>query len=159
MFQYQPNRVLITHHFNLTVQFSDMSAQLLLGLRPTPIQNHFPNPLVDLNIDLKPLLVDPSVSKRTSATFFEQARIDFVRFATESLETAVVFKTGEVVVYRMSGPKDPALFREAADEELVILEHVPKPRNRRFSSYFMLLPRRGPAESCVLSDIGKFAIH
>lgn len=99
------------------------------------------------------------MSKRVSPTFFEQARIDFVHFATEALETAVIFKTGEAVVYRMSGPKEAALHREAADEELVILEHVSKHHHNRFSPYFMLLPRRGAAEACALSDIGNFKIH
>lgn len=131
----------------------------MLGLRPTPIQKSFPNPLVDLDIDLTPLLVEPSVSKQASPTFFDQARIDFVQFATEALEIAIIFKTGETVVYRMSGPKEAALYREAADEDLVILEHMPKHQHNRLSPYFMLSPRRGGAEACALSDIGDFKIH
>ncbi|KAF9469810.1 lethal giant larvae like, C-terminal-domain-containing protein [Collybia nuda] len=156
--KYQPNRILVTHYLDLTVRFYDISAQLLLGSHPMPVQTSFPNPLVDLTIDVTPLIVEPSVSKWTSPSFFEQACIDFVQVATESLETAVVFKTGEVALYRLSGSNDAAYYREAADEDLIILEHVSKYRNARFSPYFMLSPRRGAVETCALSDIGFLAI-
>ncbi|KAF5385371.1 hypothetical protein D9615_001225 [Tricholomella constricta] len=154
--KYQPHRILITHYRDMTVQFSDTSAQLLIGLQPTPLQTSLPNSLPDLTIDLKPVLLDSVVLGRTSSTLIDHARIEFVHFATEALETTVVLQSGEVILYRLSGPRNVSSYRDLPDEELIILSHIPNYRG--FSPYFMLNPKKGPSEACAVSDIGFVAV-
>ncbi|RDB29510.1 Uncharacterized protein C1F3.03 [Hypsizygus marmoreus] len=154
--KYQPHRILITHHRDFTVQFYDISAQLLIGLQPTPMQHSFPHLLHDLLIDLKPVFTDAFVTRRISPAYLDHARIESVHFAAEALETVAVMKTGEVLVYRLSGPRQSTRYRESSDEELIVLDHVPSQRG--FSPYLMLAPGRGPVEACALSDIGFVAV-
>ncbi|KAG6842463.1 hypothetical protein C0991_007593 [Blastosporella zonata] len=153
--KFQPHRILITYHRDLTVCFDDMSAQLLVSQRPTPLQSHFPDPLTDLTIDLRPALLDSIVDSRTSS-LMERARIDTVYFATEALETTILLTSGEVILYRLSGPQQPAAHRESQDKDLVILDHIPSQKG--FSPYLMLDPSLGPAEACAVSDIGLLAV-
>ncbi|KAG5647699.1 hypothetical protein DXG03_008422 [Asterophora parasitica] len=154
--KYQPQRILITHYRDLTIQFSDVSAQLLIGLQPTPIQDDFPNTLPDLTVDLKPSLIDAAVVRRTSSTLVDHARIHSVHFANEALETTVVLESGEVMAYRLSGPRMISSYRDSPDEELLLLGHVPSTRG--FSPHFMLAPGKGPSEACTVSDIGLVAV-
>ncbi|KAG5638396.1 hypothetical protein H0H81_000292, partial [Sphagnurus paluster] len=147
--KYQPHRILITHHHDLTIQFSDISAQLLVGLPLTPIKNNFPNPLLDLTIDLKPVLMDTIVTERTCGLIVDKARIESVYFATESLETIVVMHSGEVILYRLSGPRPVTPKIDVLDKELLTLGHIPSYRG--FSPYVMLAPGQGPSEACLFS--------
>ncbi|KAG6919011.1 hypothetical protein DXG01_009721 [Tephrocybe rancida] len=153
--KYQPHRILVTSHRDFTVCFDDISAQLLVAQRPTSLQSNFPDPLSDLTIDLGPVLLDSTVISRTSPALMEHTRIDNVYFAAEALETTVLLATGEVILYRLSGPRKPSTHRDASDEELIILDHVPSQRG--FSPYLMLAPTLGPAEACAVSDIGLYS--
>ena len=92
----------------------------------------------------------------TSPSFISKALISSIYLAGESLECAVVFKSGELVLYRLS-PVTPVdtIYREAEDKELIIVEHIPVPNNRRYRPYFMLTPGLGAVTVCALSDIGK----
>jgi len=148
--------MLVTEHCNLTVQFQDISARLLLESQSSPIQTHFPHPLPYLTIDLKALLTDPVVSSRTPPNLLQDARINSVYVASESLECAVILQTGETVVYRLgSSPAEEVLYREASDKELVILEHIPRRRDRKFYPFLMLIPDKGALTAFALSDIGR----
>lgn len=89
--------------------------------------------------------------------FVSNATVSSVHLATESLECAVVFKTGELVVYRLdSNLQGGAAIRETEDKELIIVEHVPRQRNRKYHPYFFLAPSLGPVSAYALSDIGEF---
>ena len=92
----------------------------------------------------------------TSPSFISKALISSVYLAGESLECAVVFKSGELVLYRLSSatPADTT-YREAENTELIIVDHIPVPNNRRYRPYFMLTPRLGAVTACALSDVGK----
>ncbi|KAG6873217.1 hypothetical protein C0995_001571 [Termitomyces sp. Mi166 len=149
--KFQPHRILVTWHRDLTVCFEDLSAQLLTAQRPAPLQTDFPNMFFDLTLDLRPVLLDPFVDTRTSPTLMEHTRISSVYFATEALETIVVLTTGEVIQYQLSGPRKPMTHRDARDKELIILGHIPS--HRGFSPHLMLSPELGPAEACAVSDI------
>jgi hypothetical protein len=147
---------LITHHNDHTIQFQDISAQLLLNSGSSSIQNHFPEPLHAFTIELTSLLIDGSVAMHTSPSFMSNASVGSVHLAGESLECAVVFKSGELALYRLSSDaKADAIYQEAEDKELIIVEHVPVPSNRRYHPYFMLAPGLGAVTTCALSDIGK----
>ncbi|KAG6813211.1 hypothetical protein H0H92_013098 [Tricholoma furcatifolium] len=148
--KFQPHRILLTHHRDLTVCFDDISAQLLVG-HPSPLQANFPSAIPDLTIDLRPVLLDAVVVSRTSPMLTEHARIDSVYFATEALEVTVVLTSGEVILYRLSGPRRSTTHREAADQELVVLDHISS--DKGFSPYLMLSPGLGPAEACAVSDM------
>ncbi|KAG5732833.1 hypothetical protein E4T56_gene2783 [Termitomyces sp. T112] len=154
--KFQPHRVLITWHRDLSICFEDLSAQLLVAQRPTPLQTNFPNTFFDLTIDLRPVLLDSSVSSRTSPELLEYTRINSVYFATEALETTVVLTTGEIILYQLSGPRKSGTQRASRDKELIILEHIPSYRS--FSPYLMLSPELGPTEACAISDIGFLAV-
>lgn len=154
--QYQPHRILITHHRDLTVQFQDISAQLLLNPGSSSIHRDFPETLHAFTIEVASLLTDGSVTMHMSPSFVSKASIASVHLAQESLECAVVFKTGELVLYRLSsGEHSDAVYREADDKELIIVEHVPKSANRKYHPYFMLAPGLGIISAYALSDIGK----
>ncbi|GLB35825.1 putative lethal giant larvae(Lgl) like, C-terminal [Lyophyllum shimeji] len=154
--KFQPHRILITQHRDQTVNFHDISAQLLIGIPPTPIQHSFPSLLPDLKIDLQPVLMDAVVAERTSPTLIDHARIDSVYFATEALEATVVLQSGEVIIYRLSGPRPATARRDSSDPELILLGHVPS--RRGFSPYFLFGPGRGHSEACAISDLGFLAV-
>ncbi|KAJ6575407.1 lethal giant larvae like, C-terminal-domain-containing protein [Mycena capillaripes] len=157
--KYQLPRVLITQHRNLAaaVQFHDISAQLLIT-SDTPIENPFPKPLPGLTIDLRTLLTDAAVVKRTSPSFLEHAAVHSVYLARQSFECVVQLVSGEVVVYRLrSDSTSPPKFTEADDEELVPLEHVLTSEDSRFVPYFLLTAGR-PVSACAISDIGFLAV-
>lgn len=84
-----------------------------------------------------------------------RASIHSIQFAPESLECAVVFTTGELCLYRLQSKTGPTSYREAADAELVILDHIPANAGHRFAPYFLLATGRGYLSACALSDIGK----
>ena len=153
--QYQPHRILITHHRDHTIRFQDISAQLLISSGSSSIRNHFPNPLHAFTIDLTPLLADSSVVAHTSPSFISKASISSFYLAGESLECAVVFESGELALYRLSPVKTDVVYREAEDEELIIVEHIPVPNSQRYHPYFMLVPGLGATTACALSDIGE----
>jgi hypothetical protein len=94
----------------------------------------------------------------TSPSFISKTEISSVHLAGESLECAVVFKTGELALYRL-GSVAPAdmIYREAEDKELIIVEHIPVPNNQRYHPYFILAPGLGQVITCALSDIGEFS--
>ncbi|KAG6837327.1 hypothetical protein H0H93_011422 [Arthromyces matolae] len=153
--KFQSHRVSMKWHRDLTITFDDMSAQLLDIQRPTPLQSDFPNPLSDLTIDLKDVLLDSVVSSRTSPTVLEHARVEWAHFTPETLEITIVLSSGEIVLYRLSGPRNPSVFREAQDRELVVLEHVRS--HKGYSPYIMLAPMCGPVDACAMSGMGLLA--
>ncbi|KAJ7675329.1 lethal giant larvae like, C-terminal-domain-containing protein [Mycena rosella] len=157
---FQSPRILMTQHHNpaAALQFHDISAQLLITSDATPIENHFPKPLPGLTIDLRALLTDASVVKKTSPSFLERAVVQSAHLARQSLECVVQFVSGEVVVYRLkSDPANPPKFTETSDDELVALEHVLSPDDARFSPYFLLTTGK-PVSACAISDIGFLAV-
>ncbi|KAJ7631237.1 WD40 containing snare-dependent exocytosis protein [Roridomyces roridus] len=157
--KFQKPRILITQHRNLAsaVQFHDASAQLLIVSDTTPIENHFPQPLPSLTIDLKALLTDAAAVKRTSPSFHQQAEVQSVYLATQALECAVQLASGEVIVFRLKSDERPMSHTETVDEELVHLGHIFTPENSRFAPYFLLTTGK-PVSACAISDIGFLAV-
>ncbi|KAJ7161293.1 WD40 containing snare-dependent exocytosis protein [Mycena crocata] len=157
--KFQSPRILMTRHRNLAaaLQFHDISAQLLITSDSAPIGNHFPKPLPGLTIDLRPLLTDATVVKKTSPSFLERAVVQAAYFARQSLECVLQFASGEVVVYRLkSGSSNPPKFTESSDDELIPLGHVLTLDESRYSPYFLLTGK--PVSACAISDIGFLAV-
>ncbi|KII94277.1 hypothetical protein PLICRDRAFT_36534 [Plicaturopsis crispa FD-325 SS-3] len=155
--KYEPNRILVTHHRDLSIHFQDLSAQILVNSENSPVQFDFPRHLPGLTIDVSPLLTEAAIVKRTSPRFCDDARTEFIRLATDSLEIVTGFKSGELLVYRLRATEVPR-YREAADPELIILEHVPQDQHKRYHPYFMFAAGRGAISACEISDIGFLAV-
>ncbi|KAL0951628.1 hypothetical protein HGRIS_008309 [Hohenbuehelia grisea] len=154
--KYQPRRILITYQRDLTVKFDDISAQLLIGSEETPLSADFPDALPHLTIDLGPVVLDPAVTAKLSTA--GNHRIESVQLAPESLECIVGLQSGELLIYRPKAESHQlALFRQAADEDVVILSHVPTPEHVKYHPYLMLAPRKGPFTAYAICDIGFFA--
>ncbi|THH26967.1 hypothetical protein EUX98_g7215 [Antrodiella citrinella] len=151
----QPHRIFMTHHSDLTIRFQDLSAQLLVSSDASPLQRSYPNPLPALTIDMKCVLGDPAIATRTSPTFIDQAHIASMHLASESLECAVVLKTGDVVLYRLIHAGGP---HELKDEELVTLHHILAAPGYRFRPEFAIMAKMGPATAFAISDIGFMAV-
>ncbi|KAJ4485744.1 WD40 containing snare-dependent exocytosis protein [Lentinula aciculospora] len=154
--KYQPPRIAITWHADFSVQVWDVSAQLLHKFKPDPIESDFPNPLPNLTLDTNIILTAASVAPKLSS---RDLSIKFVKIAPESLECAVVFSSGLIIVYRFVSPPDSVTpFEELVDPELLSLTHLPPSLNSRFSPYFAFLPNRGQVSACALADVGFFAV-
>lgn len=155
MDKYQPSRLLITTHRDLTVQFHDLSAPLLVGLKPKPINYDYPHPLTNLTINLESLLGDISVAKKLSSSI---SGIDAVHFSAEAQELAIVLLTGEIAVYRVpSNIVSPPSQDSPLNPELVLLTGVP-PGESAFDPFFLLCPGKGKAVACALCDVGELRI-
>ncbi|KAI0081067.1 hypothetical protein K474DRAFT_1656898 [Panus rudis PR-1116 ss-1] len=151
----QPIRLLITHHRDLTVRFQELNARRLVSSEEAPLTASFPNPLPALTIDLACVLADSEIVARTSPRFADEALIDSVHFAIESLETAVTLKTGELFLYRsVHGESTPGMPKQLEDRELVSLQHASVQPGRRYKPMFALMPERGRVAAFALSDIG-----
>ncbi|KAJ6503249.1 WD40 containing snare-dependent exocytosis protein [Mycena vitilis] len=154
--KFQMPRILVSQHRNLAaaIQFHDISAQLLITSE-TPIENHFPKALPGLTIDLRTLLTDAAVMKRTSPSYLDTAAVQATYLARQSLECVVQFESGEIVVYRLkTDPANPPQSNEVEDDELVPLEHALTSAASRFGPYFLLTTGR-TVSACAISDIGK----
>lgn len=105
-------------------------------------------------------LADPSLLTRTFPRFLEDARIDVVCFATESLECAIALKSGEVILYRLdeNNQKDDTV-KELQDNELASLAHVDVTVGERYSPSFMVITKRGPLSACGMSDVGRYSMN
>ncbi|KAK0246422.1 WD40 containing snare-dependent exocytosis protein [Armillaria nabsnona] len=157
--KFQPNRILITYHQNLSVRFYDMSVQLLIAIRPDPVKYDFPTPLPHLTIDLSLLLLDPLVSMQISTTTTAPLSIQSVLFSSESLESAIVLSAGNVLVLRLQhGQHDVPLYRECEDRELTCLEHLGVSAGYKYAPYFILSPSKGSVTACAISDIGFLSV-
>lgn len=145
----------MTFHHDLTVRFQDLSAQILVSSEASPLQRRFPNPLPTLTIDLSATLSDAAIATRTSVNFLDNAQIASAHLAAESLECAVVLRTGEVVLYRtIHAPVSP----RPEDEELISLQHIPDQSGFKFRPEFAILAAMGPVTALAISDIGFMAV-
>ncbi|KAI0783299.1 lethal giant larvae like, C-terminal-domain-containing protein [Abortiporus biennis] len=154
----QPHRLLITQHRDLKVRFQDLSAQLLISSDESPLTSSFPNLLPALTIDLTSVLTDPAVFTRTSSHFIDEARIDSVFFATESLECAISLKSGDVILYRLISEGTSTSHVNLQDEELISMQHIPLQVGERFRPLLMIMSNRGKVTACALSDVGFLAV-
>jgi syntaxin-binding protein 5 len=122
------------------------------------MQTPYPNPLPSLTIDVLCLLADPSVSARISPKLLEEAQIVSSHLAPQSLECAVVLRTGEVAVFRIASVPsgDTALPKTLDDAELISASHVSTGPNYRFQPLFVINAGRGSVTALSISDIGNY---
>jgi syntaxin-binding protein 5 len=151
--QFEPHRIAVTRHADLTIRFLDISVQLLIPVPPSPFTSAFPRPLPLLSIDILALSGFSEVASQLPSSHAERARIDDVQLAIESLEVGIVLSEGEVLVYRMAD-RQSAAARQLPDKRLVSLEHVPVTDGLRFKPYF-LVKAESPVTAFAISDVGK----
>ena len=153
--QYQPHRVLVTYNRDLSVQFFDMSAQLLITTNGAPLDKDFPNPLPGFTIYPDDILDDSSIAKILQP-HIETLSIQSVHVAPEALECAVALTSGDVVVYHSAVGLSPS--KVTADMEIILLGHIRPTPGRRLEPYFMLNSNRGLIATCAMSDTGSFIL-
>lgn len=151
--KFQPHRILVTHHQDLSVQFFDLSAQLLIPPPSAPIENDFPKIIPSLTLHLKPILMEIATSKKLPH-FSDATTIQSVHFATEALECAIVLDTGEVIVCRSPtvGIMQGGMQR---DSEIIELQHTRSLPGCKLVPSFLLATGRGNATTCAISDSGE----
>jgi len=148
----------MTAHSNLTVQFSDLSAHLLVGIPPDPLQQHFPQQLHDLTIDVNRALLDPVLSKRITPELTSHPVIQSIHLAPETLECIVVFKSGEIFVYRLSHSAGTDS-RETPDVEILMLDYLIPLEKYRYSPFCMINAGKGAVTASAICDIGGYSYH
>lgn len=146
----------MTYNRDLSVQFFDMSAQLLISTNGTPLDQDFPKPLPSLTIYADEILDDSSIAKILQP-YIETLSIQSVHVAPEALECAVVLTSGDIVVYHPAMCLSPT--EVTADIEIILLDHIRPASGRRFEPYFMLNSNRGLIATCAMSDTGSFILR
>ncbi|KDR85736.1 hypothetical protein GALMADRAFT_218826 [Galerina marginata CBS 339.88] len=157
--KYQPHRLVMTYNRNLTVQFFDISTQLLIPSPTTNLLEHeWPEPLPALSIGLNELFDDSTIAG-ILASPVDQIAIHSAQVAPEALECAMALKSGEVIVYHQSSSRSGASSPKVlGDTEILLLDHIRSPPGSRLTPYFIFAPGKGPVEAYVLSDIGFLAV-
>ena len=145
----------MTYNRDLSVQFFDMSSQLLIPTNGAPLDQDFPKPLPGLTIYPDDILDDSSIAKILQP-HIETLSIQSVHVAPEALECAVALTSGDIVVYHPTLGLSPT--KVIADIEIILLDHIRPTPGRRFEPYFMLNPNRGLIATCAMSDIGLFIL-
>lgn len=145
--------MLITSHHDLTVRFQDVSVQLLISSSSSPISTAFPGPLPSLAIDLVTALSDESVLPRCSPEALQEGSIRQVSISPESLECAIILKTGELFIYKLNSEDEVS--GAITDKELISLQHIPSTPLARYRPALMMASERGPVAAFASSDIGE----
>ena len=147
----------MTYNRDLSVQFFDMSAQLLIptNLNAAPLDQDFPKPLPGLSVHLDDLLDDSSIVEILKP-HIDTLSIQSVHVAPEVLECAVALTSGDVVIYHPARSLSPP--KITADTEIILLDHIRPTPGRRFKPYFILTPNRGSIATCAMSDTGSFIL-
>jgi hypothetical protein len=143
----------VSIHRNLQVQFFDISSQLLVGIKPTPISCSFPNLIPDLTIDLATILLDPALAYRHHSLGSNYNKIAFVNLAPESLDVAIGLTDGSVFVCRLDAGKHPAQSKDKTDPELIVLDSLAAAHSR-YNPYFLLSAGNSPLAACSIADSG-----
>ena len=144
----------MTYNRDLSVQFFDMSGQLLIPMNGAPLNHDFPKPLPGFTIYPDDILDDPSIAKILQP-HIETLSIQSVHVAPEALECAVALTSGDIVVYHPAGQSSSKV---TADMEIILLDHIRPTPGRKFEPYFMLNSHRGLIATCAMSDTGSFIL-
>lgn len=149
--QYEPHRVLLTWHRDLTIHIQDISPHLLVSSEAKPLQGSFPRPLPSLTIDLFGVLSDPIVLERCSQDSLHEGSLIHVQLASESLECAAIFKTGDIFIYQL---ESDARQIKSTDKNIISLSHILISPPARYHPVLMIPSNRGPISAFGASDIG-----
>lgn len=154
LFKHQPKRLLVTIHGDASVRFHDISPQLLISTRDSPMTKGFPDTLADLNINVCEIFSDPQLSKGKLSVL---PKIQSVQFAQEALECLIALETGEVILYCFQLNELQKHTPKKTDDEIVVLDQSLSV-GCKFRPYLMLRRRPSKTTSCSLNDVGFVAV-
>ncbi|PPQ66367.1 hypothetical protein CVT26_011086 [Gymnopilus dilepis] len=155
--KYQPHRIMVTYNRDLSVQFFDISTQLLIPSANNLVEHEWPEPLPALNIHLDELFDDPELVEYISSPP-DKIAIQSVQVAPEALECAIALKSGEIVVcHPVSSRPGPSSPKVLGDTEILLLDHFEPLPGSVLTPFFLFAPGKGPVETYALSDIGFLA--
>ncbi|GBE77562.1 hypothetical protein SCP_0104400 [Sparassis crispa] len=161
--KYQPRRIVVSYHPDLTITFGDISPHLLTSYgHDSPLRSAFPSPLPSLTIELAPLLAEQSL--HPFALKDSDADLDAIasiHLAPESLECVIVLQNQAVILYKLNEDESNALNfvqQNLADEELVSLQHIPVRKGLRFLPSVGVKPGKETVTACAISDVGFLAL-
>ncbi|KDQ63133.1 hypothetical protein JAAARDRAFT_119208 [Jaapia argillacea MUCL 33604] len=156
--RYQPRRILVTRHQDLTVRFQDLSAQNLVNSSAEALNRDFPDAIYSLTIDPFSVFADASVSALDLPALSRETRLDRVYLAQESLECYLMFQTGEVIIFTLTnGDEKKLASRVIDDSELVPIDHIVVESGRKFRPSLLLSANIGAVVGFAASEIGFFA--
>lgn len=131
------------------IRFDDLSSRLLVA--EDPLELPYPNPLHELSIDLKAVLDDPLVwASMADAT---DPKVQSISFIPESLETYVLFVTGEIMTWRIIGTSASSS-QTSSDPRLIDLTPVAS-KQGIFSPYFLFNCKEGSSIAFSTSEVGQ----
>lgn len=149
----QFNRMLVTHHKDLTIRYQDISPQLLIGSVQEPLPTQYPAPLHNLTIYLIDILEDDQVRSVTRFASPMDAEIQSAYLTAESSECCVVLRTGHVFAFKFSLSERPASRRFDIHEDVLRLTPLPG-RPVSFQPLALINNTFGQVECCEFSEIG-----
>ncbi|KAL4069845.1 lethal giant larvae like, C-terminal-domain-containing protein [Scleroderma yunnanense] len=150
----ETKRLLVTIHRDTTVRFHDISPQLLLSTRESPMKTDFPHSFDELTINVSMVLADPQIGESTQLGCL---RVQSVHLAQESLECLIALESGEVLVYRFQSTREVQHAIKESDKEITLFDPS-LAFGCKFSPYLMLHRRASETTSYSLSDIGFLAV-
>ncbi|KAF8634948.1 hypothetical protein AX15_000677 [Amanita polypyramis BW_CC] len=162
--KFQPHRIMVTYNQDGTVQFFDISAQLLSvqiaeNLRPMALEHEFPTPLPALTVDVHTVYGDPQVTSLLRSDTEKVPRITLTEFSPQCA-CVVAVETGELIVFRMRNSPfvDSYHSKEPLDAELISLAHIEAPGGKQLEPYLMISQRAGRVEASSITNIGLLAV-
>ena len=139
--QFEPRRVLVTWHRDLTIRIQDISPHLQVSSEEKPLQGPFPRSLPSLTIDLFSVLSDPDVLERCSQDALREGSMINAYLTPESLECLAIFQTGDIFIYQL---ESDARQLKPSNKDMISLTHILIPPPARYRPLLMIPSRRGP---------------
>ncbi|KAF9567769.1 WD40 containing snare-dependent exocytosis protein [Agrocybe pediades] len=156
--KYQPHRMLMTFNQDLSVEFFDISTQLLIPSSGDSVEQEWPEHLPGLSISPRELLDDPEFVEVLSSPV-DNISVISAQIAPEGLECAIALSSGDLLVYHpASNRNNPGTSKVVNDAQITLLTHVNPQIGRRLAPYFAFTPMRGPVETFALADTGFLAV-
>lgn len=130
------------------IRFDDFSSRLLVA--EDPLESPYPNPLHHLSVDVQFILDEPLVwASMTNAT---DSKVQSISFVPESSECYVLFTTGELMVWRITGETGGKPL-SVSDARMVDLTPI-SPNEGLFSPYFLFNCKEGAATAFSTCEVG-----
>jgi syntaxin-binding protein 5 len=154
-----------SYNFDGTIQFSDISAQLLSvriqeNLRPKALEHEFPNSLPALTIDINNVYEDPHTADLLGLGKEKVPRITLVDFSPRCA-CVIAVESGDVMVFRMRASTivNPCHCKELPDPELIPAGHIQVNPGKQLEPHLIVHHISGRVEASSIASIGKHWIN
>lgn len=150
-----------SYNFDGTVQFFDISAQLLSvqiaeNLRPKALEHEFPNSLPALTIDINKVYEDPHTANLLDLGKEKVPPITLLEFSPQCA-CVIAVESGDVMVFRMrtSTIVNPCHCKELPDPELIPAGHIQVNPGKLLEPHLIVRHVSGRVEASSIANIGK----